>query len=364
MGKIWGLCPRRHGLLILSLCWLIFYFCLREKRELMNFLCRYLVRPWHRLAGRVYSLLPFSVAEWLILAWIVMGLWLLGAILVRLLRKNWQGAYRAGISLLTFGSVLFGLFSLWWGVFYYSDSFQDQSGLVSHPVSVEELEDVTRYFVELANQYSGQVVRDSEGVYTVDVEDLLDRSQTLCHEVQALFPCLEGPDLRAKPVVFSRFMSRINYTGFFFPYTAEANVNVDSPLCMLPSTIAHELAHQRGVAGEDEANFVAVLACLESGDPDFIYSAALMAYVYLGNALNRTDYQTWYDVYYSLNEDVRRDLQENNRYWAAFETKMAEVSEQIYETFLRTYGDDRGMQSYGACVDLLVMYYGGEAAVD
>lgn len=44
-------------------------------------------------------------------------------------------------------------------------------------------------------------------------------------------------------------MSRINYTGFFFPYTAEANVNVDSPLCMLPSTIAHELAHQRGVAG-------------------------------------------------------------------------------------------------------------------
>ena len=61
---------------------------------------------------------------------------------------------------------------------------------------------------------------------------------------------------------------------------------------------------------------------------------------------------------------VRRDLQENNRYWAAFETKMAEVSEQVYETFLRTYGDDRGMQSYGACVDLLVMYYGGEAAVD
>jgi len=37
---------------------------------------------------------------------------------------------------------------------------------------------------------------------------------------------------------------------------------------------------------------------------------------------------------------------------------VADVSETVYESFLRTYGDDRGMQSYGACVDLLVACYG------
>ena len=60
-------------------------------------------------------------------------------------------------------------------------------------------------------------------------------------------------------------------------------MNVDCPMALLPATIAHELAHQRGVAGEDEANFVAVAACLADGDPTFVYSGALMAYVYLGN---------------------------------------------------------------------------------
>lgn len=35
----------------------------------------------------------------------------------------------------------------------------------------------------------------------------------------------------------------------------------------------------------------------------------------------------------------------------------ADVSEKVYESFLQTYGDDRGMQSYGACVDLLTVYY-------
>ena len=62
-------------------------------------------------------------------------------------------------------------------------------------------------------------------------------------------------------------------------------------------------------------------------------------------------------MYTSLSESVRADLRTNNAYWAQFETKAADVSEKVYESFLQTYGDDRGMQSYGACVDLLTVYY-------
>ncbi len=82
-----------------------------------------------------------------------------------------------------------------------------------------------------------------------------------------------------------------------------------------------------------------------------------MAYVYLGNALHGADYEAWREIAVSLNEDVRRDLAVHNDYWSRFETKAAEVHEKVYEVFLETYGDDRGMQSYDACVDLLVIYY-------
>ena len=75
------------------------------------------------------------------------------------------------------------------------------------------------------------------------------------------------------------------------------------------------------------------------------------------NALYSADYDAWREVYSTLSENVRADLRANNDYWARFETPAADVSEKVYESFLQTYGDDRGMQSYGACVDLLTVYY-------
>ena len=133
------------------------------------------------------------------------------------------------------------------------------------------------------------------------------------------------------------------------------------PLTLLPATIAHELAHQRGVAAEDEANFVSVLASLENGQEDYVYSAAVMAYIYLGNALCKADSARWAAVYATLSDAVRRDLGAHNAYWDRFDQPVKEVSDRVYTAFLRTYGDDRGLQSYGACVDLLVAYYGETA---
>jgi len=359
--RLWGLCPGRHILLLVSLGWTLFYFAFRHRQDWMNAICQGVVRPWHRMASRLGSFVPFSLAELLIALAVVFGIWLLIRLGKGICRKEWSTVYRRALTLLSLASFLFGLFSLWWGVFYYSDTFQQQSGLRAEAVARDELLYTTVYFAALANEYSDQVSRDENGAYTVDLDDVFRRSETLYHQAAELYPCLEAPDTRPKQVLFSRLMSYVKTTGFFFPFTAEANINVDAPLYTIPSTIAHELAHQRGVAREDEANFVAVLACLENGDPDFVYSAAMMAYTYLGNALHRTDYNTWLAVYSGLSDSVKLDLRLHNRYWDQFETKVADVSETMYEGFLRTYGDDRGMQSYGACVDLLVAYYGPDS---
>lgn len=355
--SVWRLCPARHAVLLVSLVWLAAYFLLRGNRSLMNTLCRTLVRPWHRFAGKLFSAVPFSVTEWVIVFLVLLGAALLAALAVRLIRRKWRQAYRTGMTILSVSSAMFALFCLWWGVLYYSDSFSERAQLERRDISVQELQTVTQYFAGRANALAPQVERDEVGVSCMSREELFARSSEIYRQTEKTFPCLAGPEIRAKPVVMSKLLSYIHYTGFFFPYTAEANLNADSPVCLLPSTIAHELAHLRGVAREDEANFCAVVACMESGDADYAYSGALLAYIYLGNALHGADYDAWYEVYSSLNESVRADLNANNAYWAQFETKAADVSEKVYESFLQTYGDDRGMQSYGACVDLLTVYY-------
>jgi hypothetical protein len=242
-------------------------------------------------------------------------------------------------------------------VYYYGDDFIAQSGLKNEPISVEQLERVTAYFADLSSEYSVRVSRDENGVYAGDRGAILDRSPALYRAVEADFPCLKGPALRAKGVMCSRVMSYLDFTGFFFPFTAEANVNLDFPSPLFASTVAHELAHQRGVAKEQEANFVAVLACLEDGDADYVYSAALLAYTHLGNALRRADPEAWARVYGRLNEAVLADFAAGREYWQKFETPVQSVSNTVYEGFLHSYNQDLGLKSYGACVDLLVNYY-------
>ena len=165
------------------------------------------------------------------------------------------------------------------------------------------------------------------------------------------------PEEAAKAAFYSRLMSAFNYTGFYFPYTGEATVNVDPPPALLPATIAHEMAHQRGVSSEQEANFVAVLACTESGNAAYEYSGWLFGFIHLGNALYRWDADTYFALAGRLPESVWADLEANRVYWAQFETKAAEVSDKVYDAMLKSYGQSMGVQSYGAVVDLLIAWY-------
>ena len=135
-------------------------------------------------------------------------------------------------------------------------------------------------------------------------------------------------------------------------------MNVDSPACLLPSTVAHELAHQRGVAAEEECNFLSILACTTSGLADYTYSGWLFGYIHLGNALYRADPEAWQAIRDSLPETVRADLADNNAYWDQFEDKAtATITQGVYDGFLKSYGDTDGVQSYGTVVDLLVTWY-------
>jgi hypothetical protein len=253
-------------------------------------------------------------------------------------------------------------FCLLWGVYYYGDDFIEKSGLVMEDISAEDLELVTVYFAARLNACASQVARNAEGCCRTDRAEILARSPQLFRAAAERFPCLAGPEVPAKGMFFSRIMSIIDFTGFFCPFTAEANVNTDFPPALFAATVAHELSHQRGVAKEQEANFVAVLASLESGDADYGYSACLLAFIHLSNALHSVDPAACQMIYEGLQETVLLDLRENNSYWERFESPVQTVTDAVYEGFLQSYGQTLGMRSYGACVDLLVNYYAEEAA--
>ncbi len=358
------LAPVRLGITLLCLLAVALIYALRVDEGAMLWVYEHVTHPYHLFMSKLCSHFAFSAAE-LVYAAAILGLaaYLLWCVyrLIRFPEKLWQ-LYRLVLTLAMAGAVFWAGLSVMWTPCYYAPGFAEQSGVDDGPLELEELETVTRWFAALASEYADEVPRDENGACTTDRDSVLDRAAGVFEGAAELYPFLDGEALRPKPIHFSRIMSYLDFTGFFFPMTGEANLNMDSPVFLLPSTSQHEIAHQRGVAMEQECNFVAVLSCLESEYADFRYAGAALAYIYLGNALAGADYEAYTEIYYSLSDTVCADFKAQSAYWDEFRDSAAQkASNTVYDSFLKSNGQELGMQSYGACVNLLVHYYIDEA---
>lgn len=353
-------------LLGISLLLSVLFELLKENRTVMNGFADYVTTPLKQGMALLWNWIPFSVGEALILLAILLVIVWLGKTFFDLLKKPGKGYVLLQKLLCILCAVSVGItsFTLLWGVNYYTDTFQDKSGIRAVSSSAAELAEVTRYFARMTNETATGIKRDAEGHIAEDVDEFFAAYEQLDAVFEREMDYLPGRCWCPKKVFFSRFMSRINCTGVFFPYSGEANINVDAPLSLIPSTIVHELAHQRAVASEQEANFIAIRISTESGLPAYTYSGWLLGYIYLNNALYQADYELFLEVYEGLSDVVRLDLAEHSAYWKQFETPVADIADSISDQRLKSYGQQQGIQSYGAVVDLLVAYYGGRQSWD
>ena len=359
--KFWKNHKKLHIWLGADLAVLGLYLALRHDRGLMNGFTDRITTPLKGALGRLCALTSLSVMELLyVLAGAAALVYVVGSVIavVKARGRRGQRAYGALLLAADVCLTVYALFCLMWGVNYWTDSFQDRSGITAQPVAAEDLEAVTAYFAQQLADTADSVPRDENGVYAVPKEQILAESRLVYGGVTEQFPFLDFRDTGVKAVRCSRFMSIMGFTGVYFACIGESNVNVDSPACLLPSTVAHELAHQRGIAWEQECNFLGVLASVTSGMPDYVYSGWLLGFIHLGNALYETDPEAYWAIRNALPETVSADLRDNNAYWDQFRDNVVEkVSDTVYDAALKSYGDANGMKSYSMVVELLVAYY-------
>ena len=120
--------------------------------------------------------------------------------------------------------------------------------------------------------------------------------------------------------------------------------------------MCHELAHLKGFMQEQEANFIGYLAAIESDSMQFQYSGALLGWIYCTNALRQVDYQAYEDIRAELCEEAKIDLAVNNQFWQQYESPVAEVANQVNDTYLKANGQKDGVVSYDRMVELILAY--------
>lgn len=263
-------------------------------------------------------------------------------------------------------STVFFLYIMLGGTNYYRYSFAAYSGLEIKDSSVDELYNLC---LELADEAAGireqlhqkEGTEDSSGVLKVDTMDWNEVSDNLEKAYINLskdYPVLGGYYTSLKPVFFSNFMSRMEITGIFWPFTMEANVNVAATDYSLPATMGHELAHLRGFMREDEANFIGYLVCKKSDKLEYQYSGIMLALTYAGNQLYKQDPALFQSVREHYNTEMIADIRAEYYYWEQFEnTVISTVSNTMNDNYLKANKQSDGVKSYGRMVDLLLAEY-------
>jgi len=176
-------------------------------------------------------------------------------------RGKWKILGKRLLPAVVLALYVWSLFCWLWSVGYYSPGFAEKNGFTGGAVTQQNLAVVTGLFADKANELSRLVDRDDKGRYIGNRREVFAASTGVYKNAAEQFPCLEGRLHKPKPMLFSWLMSRTGYTGMYFAFTGEANINVKPPGFSMPATVSHEHAHQLGVFAEDEANFVGILAC-------------------------------------------------------------------------------------------------------
>lgn len=339
----------------------------KGNRPLMNWLAENVTSPVKTALASFCNLFPFSVSE-IVIYLVIIGavIFLVKAVLAARRQKGNRTALllRRGLALGAAALTAYTMFVCHWGINYYTDTFQEKSGIHAAAPTVEQLYQTARYFARGLNAAGKEVRRDEKGLFAEDMKQVIADSADLYTGIEEKIPCLSGKVFRPKPFFLSEILSYLDCTGYYFPWLGESNFNNHSPASDRPATIAHELAHQRNVASEQEANFVAVLVSLESDSAAYRYSGYMLGYVYLNNALIQADEVKWREVYSTLSPEVRADMANVNEYWKAHTNWISKAASGMNDQRLKNYGQELGIRSYGAVVDLLTVYYGPAAAQD
>jgi hypothetical protein len=296
--------------------------------------------------------LPFSGYYFLIG---IVIFWLIWRMPKSKVKKKW---FSFGRRLLNFCGGLIGLFLLLWGYNYVGPSLADRMSLAEN----DNQYDVAKLYLfsmEKATE-KRKVIKlptDSSSVEDLEVEinyqELNDAVKSVLGELG--YPIDTNVKLRrVKPAGALR---RVGIRGIYNPFTGEANVESDAGVLTTAFTAAHEMAHAYGITSEGEANLVAYLSLVNSGNSIWEYSAAYSLWRYVAGEVNR-----------KLEEDDRAILAEaipialqidRLAIWRRMNDSppyFPELSEAVNDSYLKIQGVEGGTDDYDAFVGLYLRY--------
>lgn len=310
---------------------------------------------YKRISGTlnaISSIFPFSLGEVIFICLIIIALIIFVIFIIIFLKRKdkIRMIFNFVYFLVCMLIITYVIFMCVWGLNYYRKpliSYFTDSNLVIE----EEVYSLAETLIKEANEFRENI---KYGNVNTNYQVLNRNIDGTYGVVFKEFPFLKMRFSKTKPIIMSKLFLHFQITGIYSPFTSEANVNTLIPALSIPFTIAHEMAHQIGIAYEDEANFIAYIACFNSDNVYGKYSATFEAMLYALSALTKNNkYKTLTD---NISEDVKDDIKKYYEFWQNYDGKLSKVSEKVNDTYLKANNQIHGVKSYSRVIRLLVYY--------
>ncbi|MCH5154481.1 MAG: DUF3810 domain-containing protein [Clostridiales bacterium] len=324
---------------------LILMLALRTDPEIAEWWSTHIEAGWERFAGTLTSWLPFSVTELGIVCLIGLGIFFYVRLIVNLGRAKFLSVLTGALSIGVGVVYMFNLYVMSMAFAYYRAEMPIPQS--DKKYDAEGVKTVVEYFLADYNNLAATLPRDKNGCvecpYTFS--ELAERIKVEYAKLTDEYFNQYTPT--AKPVVNSWFMSQMLITGMTFLPMGEATVNNAAPPTTRTLTLAHELAHTKGVFREGDANILARYILLSSDDGYLRYCGYYYAFDNLLEAFVLNDDIPSYLLYDRLVDSrVYNEKWFASEYWQSQWDPIGQIAEFFNNWYLESNGAQNGTGSY------------------
>ena len=306
---------------------------------------------------RLFGWIPFSFGD---ILYFTSGCWIFWKVVKNcialfknkftkdiVLKKLWK-------FVLAFASIYI-VFNIFWGLNYNRKGIAWQLQLKEVVYDTANLKVMQQLLLQKVNELKMALV--AQKTLYPDRKNLFERAKECYDAAEKKYPFMQYKGASIKSSLYGWLGNYLGFTGYYNPFSGEANINTTVPQFLRPYITLHEIGHQLGYAKENEANFSGYLAAANSHDPLFQYSAYLDLFVYANREVFYFDSAASKNAIRQLVPEVREDLME----WKRFNERHVSIIEPavnwLYGKFLEINQQPKGLRSYNEVIAMLMAYY-------
>ncbi len=305
----------------------------------------------------VVGWLPFSIGD---VFYLLAGIWIgykITRFIIKAIKRQLNGKYfrNAFIKILLIATLVYIVFNVFWGLNYNRKGIAYQLNLEKSKYDSGDLKKIQQQLLVKVNEHKQALINKHESY--PDDKELFSRAYKCYDKSKQAYPFLQVNHPSLKSSAFGWMGNYLGFTGYYNPFSGEAQINTTVPRFILPFIACHEIAHQVGYAKEDEASLTGYLAVTASDDILFKYSAYLDLFLYTNRDLFSIDSIAAKQAIKQLIPEVKADIKEYKEFLIRYSSALEPFIRWAYGKYLIANQQPQGMRTYNEVIAGLIAFY-------